>query len=175
MKVTTSLDMAQPTAEGLKPAGSPALPEHMTVETKEPTKLFISYCDRPENEYLVETIVRQFLSLLNFDVRTWKDARSSALLKNEIDRLIDESRVLLAFLTKDIKEESVAFHPKSNIPEEMSRARTRSSIVIGFAEEGTTIPSNVGAYFCHKFVNEPKKYAELLIELLVALKREKLL
>ena len=78
--------------------------EEKKVEKKPFKKIFISYVDKPDNDNLVENLIRNFLKKLDFYPRTWRDARSSVPLKAEIDRLIEESPILIAFLTKDIPE-----------------------------------------------------------------------
>ena len=97
-------------------------------------------------------------------------------LKAEIDRLIEESPVLIAFLTKDIPEhDSERFHPEGNIPGEIERALVLNHKVIIFYEEGTTVPSNTMSYYCNPFANKPEKYAELFISILEAFKKEAIL
>lgn len=153
--------------------GSPTISE----EEIKKKLIFISYSDgQKKNVYLVEGIIREFLTALDFDVRTFRDARSSNYFKAEIDRLIDESPSLLAFLTKDIGEGGgEKWHPSGNIPGEVERALSLNHIVILYHEEGLTIPSNTKSYYCRPFVNESNKYAELLVDLLKALRNENLL
>jgi len=152
--------------------GSSTLPEGRP----EKKTIFISYTDNKKNSYLVEDVVRRFLDELNFDVRTFKDARSSEILKAEIDRFIAECPSFLAFLTKDYEEKgSEKWHPSGNIPAEIERALSLGHKVIIYHEEGVTIPSNTKSHYCRPFANKPEKYAELLIDLIKALKNENLL
>jgi len=151
--------------------GSSTIPE----EKPEKKSIFISYSDNKKNDYLVEQLIRQFLKALNFDVRTFRDARSSKYFKAEIDRLIDGCPALLAFLTKDIEEkDSEKWHPSGNIPGEIERALSSGHKVILYHEKGVSIPSNTKSYYCRPFINNPEKYAELLIDLIGALKKENL-
>ena len=151
--------------------GSPTLPE----EKLEKKSIFISYVANKKNNYLVEVLIRQFLTALNFDVYTFRNARSSDSFKTEIDRLIGKCPSFLAFLTKDIKEEgSEKWHPIGNIPSEIERALSWGHTVIVYHEKGVTIPSNTKSYYCRPFINNPKKYAELLIDLIEALRNENL-
>jgi len=153
--------------------GKSTLPE---VEITGRIKVFISYADKPENNYLVEDLIRNFLMRLGFEPLTFRDARSSVPLKTEIDRLIEESPALIAFLTKDIPEHGTAFfHPKANIPGEIERALTLGHKVILFFEEGATLPSNIKSYYCHPFINKPERYAKLFMDLIGALGKERLL
>lgn len=153
--------------------GSPTIPSEKVGKKL----VFISYSDnQKKNSYLAEDLIRRFLGSLNFIVRTFRDARSSNYLKAEIDRYIDECPLLIAFLTKDIKEEGgEKWHPSGNIPGEIERARSQGHKVILYHEEGVTIPSNTKSYYCRPFINEQEKYAELLIDLIKALRNEGLL
>jgi len=152
--------------------GSPSIPTEKLAKKS----IFISYAENKKNDYLVENLIRQFLVALNFDVRTFRDARSSDYFKAEIDRLITECPSFLAFLTKDIQEEgSENWHPKGNIPGEIEKALTLGHKVIVYYEEGVTIPSNTKSYYCRSFKRGQWKYAELLIDLIKALKNENLI
>ena len=152
--------------------GSPTLPEKKIRERS----IFVSYADNEKNDDLIERLIRQFLTELDFDVYTFRNARSDVYLQAEIDRLIDECPCFLAFLTKDIKEEGrERWHPKGNIPSEIARALSRDHNVILYYEGGVSIPSNTNSYYCHPFENDPKKYAELFIDLIKALRNQDLL
>ena len=126
---------------------------------------------------MIEEIIRPFLENLGFVVRTYKDARSDSPLISEIDRLIRESFSLIAFMTRDMQEEGVEekWHPKGNIPDEIGNARALKHTIITYYEEGVTIPSNPGSYYCRPFRNEPDKYVELLIDLAKALNRHNMI
>ena len=152
--------------------GSPTLPEEKLG--KRP--IFVSYADNEKNDDLVERLIRQFLTELDFNVYTFTNARSNVYLQAEIDRLIDECPTFLAFLTKDVKEEGgERWHPNGNIPGEIARALSCHHNVIVYHEEGVSIPSNTKSYYCRPFENDPKKYAELFIDLIKALKNQDLL
>ena len=152
--------------------GSLTLPE----EKLEKKLIFISYTDNRQNSYLVEDLIRRFLGELNFDVRTFRDARSSDYLKAEIDRFITECPSFLAFLTKDVEEKGgEKWHPSGNIPAEIERALSLRHKVIVYHEEGVTIPSNTKSYYCRPFTNKPEKYGDLLVDLIQALRNENLL
>lgn len=152
--------------------GSPALPEEKVGKRS----IFVSYADNKKNDDLIERLIRQFLTELDFDVYTFRNARSDVYLQAEIDRLIDECPCFLAFLTKDIKEEgSERCHPQGNIPSEIARALSRGHNVIVYHEEGVSIPSNTKSYYCRPFENDSKKYAELFIDLIKALRNQDLL
>ena len=113
---------------------------------------------------------------LDFDVYTFRNARCDDYFQAEIDRLIDECPCFLAFLTKDIKEEgSERWHPKGTIPSEIAMALSHDHNVIVYHEEGVSIPSNTKSYYCRPFENDPKKYAELFIDLIKALRNQDLL
>lgn len=152
--------------------GSPTVPK----EKLEKKSIFISYADNKKNNYLVEVLIRRFLGALNFDVYTFRDVKSSDYFKAEIDRLIQECPAFLAFLTKDVKEEGgEKWHPTGNIPSEIERALTLDHKVIVYHEEGVAIPTNTKSYYCRPFKKKLGKYAELLIDLIKALKNENLL
>lgn len=160
--------------EELRLQGSPTAPIGPKIEKA----IFISYANTgKENEYLVEAILRGFLEILGLNVYTYKDARSSKPIIEEIRRFIRECPNCLAIFTKDIEQKTEQigneiWHPKLNIADELGGALALCHTVIIYREEGVTIPSNTASYFCRKFKNSPEKYAELLIDLLKALKNE---
>ena len=148
----------------------------MTSGKPKRKSIFISYADDEKNRPLVEILLRRFLTELGFRVYTFKDARSDNILQKEISRLIDECSGFLAFLTKDIEEDSVAnWHPRGNIPSEIATALALHHNVIIYHERGVSIPSNTKSYYCRPFVNNPNSYGELLIDLVKALKNQNLL
>ena len=152
-------------------SGTPTIP---IPEIKGQTKVFISYTEKPENEKLI-CLSKKFLRSLGFIPKTWRDSSGSSL-QNEIDRLIHECPILIAFITKDIQEqETKLFYPSGNIPGEIESARFLNHKVIRFYEKGTTIPSNISSYYCNPFINELENYAELFIDLIKALRKEGLL
>ena len=153
-------------------SGTPTIP---IPEIKGRTKVFISYTEKPENEKLI-CLSKKFLRSLGFIPKTWKDSRPSSPLQEEIDRLVHECPVLIAFITKDSQnQETKLFHPSGNIPGEIETARALNRKVIRFYERGTTIPSNIGSYYCYPFINELENYAELFIDMIKALRKEGLL
>ena len=152
-------------------SGAPTIP---IPEIKGRTKVFISYTEKPENEKLI-CLSKKFLRSLGFIPKTWRDSSGSSL-QEEINRLIYECPVLIAFITKDSQDqETKLFHPSGNIPGEIESARTLNHKVIRFYEKGTTIPSNIRSYYCNPFINELENYAELFIDLIKALRKEGLL
>ena len=146
-----------------------------TIEEAVQKKIYISYSESLDNNYLVD-LIKKFLTLLGFYPLSWRDAKSTPELNLEIQRLIEESVALIGLLTQDFKvQDENIFQPSGNIPNEIAWALASHLKVVLFYEKGTYIPSNVKGHYCNPFVKKQEFYAELLINLLDALKKEGLL
>jgi len=136
----------------------------------EPTKIFLSYSDKQENEYLVENLVYNFLNLLGFHASYLKKNYDTRVGDHghRARQLIEECGVLLAFFTND-NQVGDHYETKGNVADEVGMAKMANLTVICFYEKGNKVPSNVWGYTVPKPF-EASKPAELLLEILEALK-----
>jgi len=136
--------------------------------------IFISH-GVSRSERLVETLT---VLIEKFDLVpvTYKNARPTPTLESEIDRLIRSSLAILGILTKDLKKNKggdVKFHPSTKVVDEIRKARNLNKIIILFAEKDVTIPQDFKKHYIKKF--SFKKRAQLLIDIVEALRKEHLL
>jgi hypothetical protein len=135
---------------------------------KESVKIFISFCESPENIHLVEELLDPFLTNLSFDVHYWRKDRKFGNTKQIIDNTIDFCDAIIGLYTKEKKIEGEDLYMTGgNVPHELGRAGSKVQVVL--CEEGTKIETLT-------YPDQPtiifnrQKYGELFVELLRFLK-----
>jgi len=136
----------------------------------EPRRIFLSYSDKPQNEYLVENLVDRFLTLLGYETHYLKKNYDTRVGSHElrVEQLIRNCGVLIAFFTNDDPIDD-RYETRRNVADEVGIAKGQGLTVICFYEEQNKVHTNAWPYTVPKPFNTSRP-AELLLEILVALK-----